>query len=136
MLLPGQVAELRRALADSEERRRVEQSYLKAENADLKEQLEVLGYPDDPARTAAKLRGLTVSRTEGAWETGGEPSCLIQYHGNGEARRTLAAFAKQHDQAGVLMVKPGQGEKPNVHLSFDRTLSLALRLNTVRRPGG
>lgn len=78
------------------------------------------------------VKGVTnvkVSPGLGAWEGGSEPTWVVSYRGNGEARRLLARTGKQFNQDGVLLMKPcrGRGCDPAVELHFDRGVGGAAR---------
>lgn len=65
----------------------------------------------------------------GAWQGGYEPSWIVSYVGNGEARRLLAKTAIRYDQDAVLLMGRCKGGKENcdpaVDLRFDAPLSRA-----------
>lgn len=58
----------------------------------------------------------------GGWEGGSEPSWVVSYRGNGEAKRLVLKTAKQFDQDGILMLHPCRGANcdPAVDLRFDK----------------
>lgn len=80
---------------------------------------------------AQQLRGLHgvsqvhVSAGQGVYQGASEPTWVIAYRGNGEARRLVARTAKAYGQESALILKPckGQNCQPSVELSFHRPLS-------------
>ena len=66
--LTDEVRRLSEKLSESERQRRIREAYWQAENQDLKDQLEILGFPDDPSRTAAKLRECLSAKEEASRE--------------------------------------------------------------------
>lgn len=50
------------------------------------------------------VTNVTVQNGTGAFKAGWEPTWIIGYKGNGEARRLVAATAKQYDQQAVLFM--------------------------------
>lgn len=64
----------------------------------------------------------------GAWEGGSEPTWVVSYRGNGEARRLLAKTGRQYNQDAVLVLSGTHGTSgsPMVEFAFEG----AVRMNT------
>lgn len=78
------------------------------------------------------IKGVThvsVAPGVGGWDGGSEPSWVVSYRGNGEAKRLVLKTAKQFDQDGVLMLYPCRGANcdPAVDLRFDTPLGKSTR---------
>lgn len=88
------------------------------------------------------VSNVSVQPGTGAWQGGSEPSWVVSYVGNGEARRLLAKTASQYDQDAVLLMGRCVGPKtacdPVVDLRFDNTLSVGQieKINTVLGTAG
>lgn len=83
-----------------------------------------------------RLRGISsvtnvrVAPGLGAWEGGSEPTWVVSYRGNGEARKLLAETGAKYDQDAVLIMKrncSGPACDPAVDFSFEGGVSLSAR---------
>ncbi len=83
------------------------------------------------ARALKKLPGVSrplVQFGEGGYKGGSEPTWVVSYRGNGEARRLIAQTAKYHNQEAVLLMSGCRSAarcQPMVELTFDRPLQKA-----------
>ena len=83
-----------------------------------------------------KIKGVknsSVTFGRGAWDGGGEPTWIVQYEGNGEARKLMAQYGKQHNQDGVLMMGGDKYNHPNAQKSTMGEVEFTGRLTQSRR---
>jgi len=77
------------------------------------------------------VRQVAVQPAQGAYHGGWEPSWSVQYRGNGEARRLLAATGQAHQQDAVLVMQGCRGNlgcnSIGTEFVFDKPVSLARR---------
>lgn len=76
-------------------------------------------------RRVPGVAAVSVRKGVGAWEGREEPSWIVSYVGNGEARRLLARTAVRYDQEAVLLMGRCKGVNcdPAVDLRFDRPVT-------------
>lgn len=83
-----------------------------------------------------KIKGVknsSVTFGKGAWKNGGEPTWIVQYEGNGEARKLCAKYGKDHNQDSVLMMGGDKYQHPNAQKSIMGEMEFSGRLtNSVR----
>jgi hypothetical protein len=76
----------------------------------------------------------------GSYAGGREASYLIEYEGDGEARRLMADFGEENDQDSVLLLRPaeGKGDAPLTDISLGTRVGRddQERLNTVLAEAG
>jgi len=71
----------------------------------------------------------TVKPGVGAWDGGGEPTWVVRYRGNGQARKLLAATGKQYKQQAVLVMHSCKGSS----CSPMHDITFAGGVNTAQR---
>lgn len=59
-------------------------------------------------RSIPGVRDAYVHLGRGAWQGGGEDTWVVQYKGNGEAKKLVAQMGKQYNQDGVLYLSRGK----------------------------
>lgn len=73
-------------------------------------------------RAVPGVSAVSVVKGQGIFFGAAEPTWVVSYKGNGEARRLLAKTADKYDQDAVLMMKRGKTDAA-VDLTFDRHIS-------------
>lgn len=72
------------------------------------------------------VRGVRVQPGVGQWAGGKEPTWVVEYDGNGQARKLLAQWGKATNQDAVLVMK-ANGTSPSIEFSFDKAVSSTQR---------
>lgn len=79
-------------------------------------------------RAIPTISHVSVKRGTGAWKGAWEPTWIVGYRGNGEARRLLAETAKRYNQDSVLLMhRSARAKDPAVELQFSQKVSHAER---------
>jgi len=70
------------------------------------------------------VKNLSVKLGTGGWEGGSEPTFVIQFEGDGAARKVLARKAKEWDQSAVIIMEHvKKGGHPQTRISFGEALT-------------
>lgn len=81
---------------------------------------------EDDLRKLPLVKNIKVQPGIGQWAGGSEPSWVVTYDGNGEARALLAKWGKSTNQDAVLVMRAG-GQSPVVELEFEKPMSASAR---------
>lgn len=85
-----------------------------------------MGEFEDRLKAIPGVSQVSVQPGLGAWEGGSEPTWVVSYRGNGEARKLLAETGKRFNQDAVLVLHGG-GSDPVTEWEFSVGASSATR---------